>query len=248
MLKGDTEEMRFPTARHRNVLEECLATYRADAEILAALLSGSLARGAARSDSDIDLLLVVSHEPSVTAQQVDHGPIVVDQIARTEEGWRKQFSPSRVGDESWGYAFLDGVAIYDPHGIGADLVVAAAEAHATYRTPNHIWTHFRTFWSHLQPKMDAVLRRDDAIEIGWAAAVMTSPLTDTLWAVNHRPLPSRDLGCFQRHLDDLTIPPDAPALVREMLQSSPRDALTGQLRLLELVLPHLRESDADQLD
>lgn len=240
--------MRFPTAQHQSVLEKCLATYRADTEILAALLSGSLARGTARSDSDIDLLLVVSHEPSVTAQQFDHGSIVIDQIARTDEGWRKQFLPSRVGDESWGYAFMDGVTIYDPYGIAADLMVAAAEVHATYRTPNHIRTHYKKFWSHLQPKMDAALRCENATEIGWAVAVMTSPLTDTLWAVNHRPLPSRDLGCFQRHLDDLTIPPDAPALVRKMLESSPRDALTRQLRLLELVLPYLRESDAEQVD
>ena len=51
---------RFPTRRHEVVLEAVLAAHRADSGVLGVLLSGLLARGTAREDSDIDLLLVLA--------------------------------------------------------------------------------------------------------------------------------------------------------------------------------------------
>lgn len=170
------------------------------------------------------------------------GPIAVEQIARTEAGWREQFTPVRLGDESWGYAFLDGAIVYDPQGAVARLVAAAAEAHVAYRLPDQIRAHYAWLWDHVHPKMDAVLRRGDAVEIGWAAAVMTDHLIKALWAINGRPLPSLDLGCVQRHLDDLTLPPGAPALVRAMLEAAPNERLQLQLRLLDLTLPYLQST------
>jgi hypothetical protein len=96
-------------------------------------------------------------------------------------------------------------------------------------------------WAHLRPKMEKVLHEGNEIEIGWAVAVMTAPLTDTLWAINERPLPSRDLGSLQRHLDELRVPPGASQLVREMLQSAPREALQLQVRLVDLAMPHVAD-------
>jgi hypothetical protein len=174
-----------------------------------------------------------------------YGTIVVEQGARTSAGWVQQFTLSRIGDESWGYAFLDGVILHDPHGVVAWLVAAAADAHAAYRVPDHIRAHYAWLCDHVRPKMEAVLCSEDATEIGWAAAVMTGPLTETIWAINGRPLPSRDLGCLQRHLDDLTVPREAPTLVREMLQTSPKECLRLQLRILDLASPYLQKGEAN---
>jgi hypothetical protein len=236
-------DIRFPTPLHEVVLEAVLTEHRADAGVLGVLLSGSLARGTAREDSDIDLLLVLADGGTRRFDRKDDGPMVVEQIARTAADWTEQFTPSRVGDESWGYAFLEGVILHDPHGAVARLVAAAADVHAAYRLPDQIRAHYLWLWDHVRPKMQAVLRRDDATEIGWAAAVMTEHVIKTLWAVNGRPLPSLDLGCFQRNLDDLTVPPEAPTLVRAMLQSSPKECLRRQLRLLDLALPRLSKPE-----
>ena len=243
-----TEEVsvavQFPTRLHEAVLEAVLAEHRADAGVLGVHLCGSLARGTARADSDIDLLLVLADGGVQRTSRTQYGLIVVEQGARTAAGWRQQFTPSRIGDESWGYAFLDGVILHDPDGAVARLVAAAADAHAAYRVPDHITAHYAWLWDHMRPKMEAVLRGDDATEIGWAAAVMTGPVLETLWAVSGRPLPSRDLGCLQRHLDDLTVPREAPTLVRAMLQSCPEEGLRVQLRILDLALPHLQTGEA----
>jgi hypothetical protein len=244
--RGGAMAIQFPTRLHQAALEEVLAERRADAGVLGVLLVGSLARGTARADSDIDLLIVLADEGAKRAYPRRYGEIAVEQGARTAAGWLQQFSPSRVGDESWGYAFLDGVILHDPHGAVARLVAAAAAAHAAYRVPGHIREHYAWLWDHVRPKMEAVLRGGDATEIGWAAAVMTKPVIETLWAINGRPLPSLDLGCFQRNLDDLAIPRQAPALVRDLFKAAPEECLRLHLRLLDLAMPYLRADEASE--
>jgi hypothetical protein len=237
-------DVRFPTRLREDVLEAVLAGHRASSGVLGVLLSGSLARGTARQDSDIDLLLVLADGRTRRFDRQHHGPIVVEQNTRTAADWTEQFTPSRIGDESWGYAFLDGVILYDPHGAVAQLVAAAADAQAAYRLPDPIRAHYTWSWDHVRPKLEAVLRLDDATEIGWAVAAMTEHLMKTLWAINGRSLPSLDLGCFQRHLDDLAVPPEAPTLVRAMLQAPPKEGVRWQLRILELALPYLPTREA----
>lgn len=247
MTEAPTQRIHFPTPLHRDIAEKVLDDLKADADVLGVLLCGSLARGTARPDSDIDLLVVLADGaagPGDDAKRVSrtrHGAIEVEQGGRTPAGWRRQFAPARVNDESWGYAFLDGAVLHDPHGEVARLIREAAQIHAAYRVPEEIRSHYFWLWGHMRPKMEAVLRAGDATEIGWSAAVMTERVIKTLWAASGRPAPSLDLGTFQRHLNDLTVPPDAPALVREMLQAPPEEALRLQLRLIDAVEPHLRQ-------
>ena len=101
----------FPTDHHMAAVEHMLDGYRADGTVRGALLCGSLARGTARTDSDIDILVVLQAEPDEPTRRTQCGEVDVEETRRTYEGWVERFSPSRVGDESWGYAFLDGMAL-----------------------------------------------------------------------------------------------------------------------------------------
>ena len=238
-------QLGFPPPLHRTLLADVLRNLRADKNVVGILLVGSLARGTARQDSDIDLLVVHEHGER-SADRRAYGSIVVETIARTADAWKAQFSPAKAGDESWGYAFLEGVILHDPNGVVAQLVGAAAEAHAVYRVPSEIAEHLATLWHHVLPKMRDVLRGGDSVEMGWSVAVMSHPLLQTLWAVNDLPLPSLDLGCLQRRLGDLTVPADVPQLVREMLQAPPQRALELQVSLLEAVAPLLEKQRASE--
>lgn len=204
------------------------------------LLSGSLARGTARPDSDVDILVVATMLPEDLPQYgaTDQLP-PVDLLVHTASQWRRRFTPDRVGDESWGYAFLDAIVLHDLDDVVAGLVADAEDLHARYRTPAPIKAHYAALWRHVRPKMLAVHRRGDPVEIGWAAAVMTNELLRTVWAVNDLPNPSLDLGTVQRHLDDLTTPPGVADHLRTLLRTAPKEALRGQLDLLDAVEPHL---------
>jgi len=71
---------------------------------------------------------------------------------------------------------------------------------------------------------------------------MTNDVLRTAWAASDLPNPSLDLGTVQRHLDDLTIPADAPARIRAILRAPPRESLQRQLDLIDAILPYLEES------
>jgi len=234
--------IQYPTTLHRTVLSAVLADAKADSDVCALVLAGSLARGTARADSDIDVLAVTS------GQDVDSGwrsagrLLPVDILARTVGEWRARFSPDRPGDESWGYAFLDSVILHDPEGIAGRLIADAADIHRRYRVPAPVKLHYARLWDHVRPKMLAVLSRGEPIEIGWAAAAMTNDLLRTVWAANDLPNPSLDLGTVQRHLDDLTVPADAPAQIRAILRASPQESLQHQLDLIDALLPYLDEN------
>lgn len=228
----------FPTEMHRQVLDEVMTELVADSDVRGVALGGSLSRGTARPDSDLDVL-VVTTEPVDPPWRTRSRLLPVDFMVRTAGQWRAHFAPARVGDESWGYAFVDAVALHDPDGIVVRLAGEVADTHAHYRVPPTIKEHYAALWRHVRPKMLAVLRRGDPVEVGWTAAVMTNEVLRTVWAANDRPNPSLDLGTVQRHLADLTIPADAPELIRALLRAAPRQALTLQLDLLALVEPHL---------
>jgi hypothetical protein len=234
----------WPSEPHHAAVEWLLEGYRSERRVRGALLCGSVPRGTARPDSDVDVLVVVESVPKISHRRTPCGPVAVEEVVRTYEGWIEGFSPSRIGEQLWGYAFLDGIPLYDPHGEVARLVTAAAEAHRLYRTPEHIRTHYRLVWEHQRPKLEALLHLGDAVEIGWAAAASTAQLTATLWAINDLPLPSRDIGAFQLHLDDLLLPVGAPQLVRDLLRAAPRVSLQLQVELIEMCLPYLESAKA----
>lgn len=232
--------IQFPTSLHREVLDQLLADLRADRGVRGVMLAGSLARGTARIDSDLDVLVVSAGETGDASWRRAR-PLPVDLLARTADQWRAHFAPDRVGDESWGYAFFDGVILYDPEGVLARLTADAAEIHARYRVPASIKAHYAWLWGHLRPKMLAVLEHDDPTEAGWAAATMTNELVRTAFAASDLPNPSLDLDTFQRHLDDLTVPLDAADRLRVILRAPPRQALRLQLELIAIIESHLGE-------
>ncbi|QKG22811.1 nucleotidyltransferase domain-containing protein [Actinomadura verrucosospora] len=228
------EGVHYPTSLHRRVLGEVLAELRGDPAVSGVLLGGSLARGTARTDSDLDVLVVAEADAGEFRWRRRERALPVDFIVRSAPAWRTHFAPDRIGDESWGYMFLDGVVLHDPGGIVARLRADAAEIHAGYHVPAKIKDHYAWLWGHVRPKMIAVLERGDPVEIGWAAAAMTNDLVRTVWAANDLPNPSLDIGTFQRHLDDLTVPEGVADRLRLILASPPERALRLQIELAAL--------------
>jgi hypothetical protein len=131
------------------------------------LLTGSLARGTARADSDLDVLVVTSEQAADDGWRSAARPLPVDFSAQPRRSRRNRL------------------------GIGC---------HDQRRAP------------------DGLGRQRDL------------------------PNPSLDLGTVQRHLDDLTIPADAPARIRAILRAPPRESLQRQLDLIDAILPYLEES------
>jgi hypothetical protein len=108
----------------------------------------SLARGTARADSDLDVLVVTSEQAADIGWRSAARPLPVDFLVRTVGEWRARFAPDRPGDESWGYAFLDAIVLHDPEGLAARLIADAAGIHEHYRVPAPVKAHYTRLWHH----------------------------------------------------------------------------------------------------
>ena len=68
-------------AHHSETIEKTVERFRADPEVLALLLGGSVAHGFARPDSDIDVIVIVSDERFAERSRAGRLLAVFDEIA-----------------------------------------------------------------------------------------------------------------------------------------------------------------------
>lgn len=91
--------------RHRAVAEEVASEAWSRPDVLAVLLSGSVARREHRPTSDADLILVAAEEPPCPLTRVMRGGLLVEVIEHSESEWRSRFDRPKA---SWLYSFIEG--------------------------------------------------------------------------------------------------------------------------------------------
>lgn len=153
-------------------------------DVLAVLISGSVARGEHQPSSDVDLLAVCTDgSPLPTADRSVRGGLLVELIARTEAAWAERFDRPRT---SWLYPFLEGVIVYDT-GPAARLAALASATLANYRTPAGVrGTLAAEFW-HGQAKLDRAAGSADPREQGFWASLLVEHVVDGLYAIHNVP-------------------------------------------------------------
>lgn len=113
-------------------LEVLIDDAERDAEVIALLLTGSMARGDALPGTDIDVRILVRTltAPSFTRQQ--RAGVLIEQTLTTEKFAQTKLlsNPMHV------YAYLDGVILYDPDGALRRMRAVAEQLLSSYRVPN----------------------------------------------------------------------------------------------------------------
>jgi predicted nucleotidyltransferase len=74
-------------AHHSETIEKTVERFRADSEVLALLLGGSVAHGFARPDSDVDVIVIVSDERFAERSRAGQLLSVFDEIATYPKGY-----------------------------------------------------------------------------------------------------------------------------------------------------------------
>src|SRR5881628_1666193 len=97
---------------HRAALTSLLSELRADDDVCGLLVTGSVARGDALPESDVDVVVILrSGTPRHHALEEREGvPIEVSALDEASARSKMEESPSYL------YAFLDGRILFDPEG------------------------------------------------------------------------------------------------------------------------------------
>lgn len=204
---------------------------RGDEEIVAALLTGSLARGDALPGTDVDLRYVLADGLERESSSVVRDGVLVERGYADLASARAtlEANPMHV------YAYLDGRILYDPHGALAELAELARRTYETYRTPaedsDRIAFLLRCAWD----KISVAWKGGDQLKAAFVTSTSSWQIIEGLWAANHRPLPPN--SSVRPHLADLeTGPPDVEERYRQLFLGSTGERVQAALELIDWIL------------
>jgi predicted nucleotidyltransferase len=226
------------TELHRSVASRAAASLVAGGDVLAVLLAGSVARGSARPDSDVDLLVVCPEDVTRPVRYRRVNGLLVEVAAKSQAEWEQRF---RRSQPMWVYAWLDAEALHDGNGVAARLSSLARLRFADYRAPAELRQGLAGFWWHVRPKMAAVLAAGDLQAVGYFAGTILEAVVETVFAVHDRPLPPGS----QRFevLKALPLPPERRELLARLCVGDPAQRLGAALELVDGMAPLLGEPD-----
>lgn len=178
------------------VAEEVALEASGRPDVLAVLLSGSVARREHCPTSDVDLILVAEQEPQRPLVRKMREGLLIEVIEHSEFEWRRRFDQPKA---SWLYSFLEGELLFD-RGAGIRLRAAAQQVLDSYRTPDALRADIAATLWHGQAKLDRAAKGARPEEFGYWASILVAGLIDGLFASHDVPLPA---GSRRLHYLDL---------------------------------------------
>lgn len=194
--------MRITSDLHDRIVAQRLDELRADPDVLAVLLTGSVARGDQRPDSDIDLFALLREGTPKRVWETWREGILVECTARTESRVRETLA----SDPKESYRFTEGRILHDPSGTLADLAQLAARTLAHYHLSLADRRVIVKWLRAAQLKLTGAINMRDDFRAGYAVATTSWMLITGLFAVNQRPVPMQ--GAVRFHLPTLLLRPD----------------------------------------
>jgi hypothetical protein len=213
------------------LLHDALAERQSDAEIIGALLQGSLARGDGYPGSDLDLFFLLRagcRRPFVAEER--KGILVEYHFNDRERTIAKiQANPMLA------YGFVDGRFLRDDTGELAEIAQAAQAVIAAYRTPPEVRAG-NGHWLHSsRVKISAARNAGDLLKASFVTATTSWVILEGIWGVNDLPMPPS--GTVLHRKKDLTrVPANWEALFNSLFQDETIERVDAALALIDWVL------------
>ncbi|RCK71077.1 hypothetical protein DT076_00965 [Desertihabitans brevis] len=199
---------------------------RRDAEVLALLLTGSVARRDALPGTDLDLRVLVRTDVAPAFTRSERSGVLVERGVTTA----RTAHETLLADPMHVYAYVDGIALHDPDGALARLRAEAERLRETYRTPPERRDELAEALSHPEEKIRTACAAGDLPRATYALATASWQLIEALWAANDLPLPPN--ASVRPHLRDLRGPADVEHRFDDLFMTEPVRRVETGLALL----------------
>lgn len=220
---------------YRLLLQELVEEAGQQEDIVGTLLTGSVARGDALPDSDLDVRYLLPEGKSRPFQsELRHGIVVERSCADLPGAQSKlEVNPMEV------YAYLDGRILFDPMSVLRHLTDRAKVLFETYQFPQQE-VHGLIYWlrsAHL--KMTVALRAGDLPKAAFVCSTTSWQILMGLWAVNDKPMPPN--GSVWTHLKDLSKRPlDLDGQINQFFCGETSQRIQTAIDLIDWILGHLK--------
>ncbi|MFD2830433.1 nucleotidyltransferase domain-containing protein [Corticicoccus populi] len=185
---------------HLNLVQSVLAEFSNNGKILGIMVVGSVARGEAYPDSDLDLYILIEDGIDKNFQAEIRENILVEYkyFSFKEAQRNMEKNPMEI------YSFLDGVILIDRGGQLAQLKMNARPKLDSYCvSKKEVQGIIHWLYSSLN-KIKAAEKMEDEFKVSYIISTSTWTMLEGIWAVNNQPMPpSGAVWTYIKKLDTL---------------------------------------------
>ncbi len=220
---------------HRRVLEHLLSELERDPDVIGAMLAGSVARGDALPGSDLDLHLLLEDGLSRAFHSEARDGVQLELHAHDLEHALEHIEQR----PSWGYAYLDGLVLFDSHDQFGKLRVRARTILESYCTPEHERRTIAYWLESSARKTRAALEARDPVREGMIASTTAWKVLEGMFAANDQPMPAS--GAILGRVRQLeNVPEDFEGMLERIFTGDHEQRVAQTLELMEWVSRRLR--------
>jgi predicted nucleotidyltransferase len=214
----------------KTILEGCFSKN----EIIGLMLIGSVARGDACPDSDLDLyfLLENGHNKKFNSE-VQSNILIEYKYADFEQVKRNlEKNPMEI------YSFLDGRILFDKKGLLEQLKIIAQQKYKNYSIPGKEVKAISHWLKSSLIKINAALKVKDEFKASYVVSTSTWVMLEGIWAVNNKPIPPS--GAIWAHIKEL---PNRLTNLDELLNNvflgNAAERIVSSINIIECVITNL---------
>ncbi|MCI0764919.1 nucleotidyltransferase domain-containing protein [Bacillus sp. TL12] len=221
---------------HKKLVRTILNDSMAKDEIIGLMLIGSVARGDAYPDSDLDLYFLLENGYNKKFHSEIKGNILIEYKYADFNQVQLNFDKNPMEL----YSFLDGKILFDNKGFLKQLMgIAQQKYNAYYISENKIKGISHWLNSSLI-KINAALKVNDVLKASYILNTSTWVMLEGIWVINNKPIPPsgsvlvhiKELSNKPTHLDDL---------LNKVFLGSTTERIHSAILIIEWVLFNLEQ-------
>ncbi|GIN72042.1 DNA polymerase subunit beta [Bacillus sp. J14TS2] len=219
---------------HKKLVKEILKEYQPKHECIGFMLIGSVARGDAYPESDLDLLFLLENEHSQPFQTEVKGNILIEyKYTNFKQAQVKlEKNPMEI------YSYLDGKVIYDKKGQFIELKRIALEKYNSYKISEHQTNAILHWLKSSYHKISAANQEEDHFKASYVINTSTWVMLEGLWAINHQPMPPS--GAVWAHINNLKRhPPNLDSLLKTVFVGDVKEQIDSFMIIIEWIMTNL---------
>jgi len=204
-----------------------------DSNNFALLVTGSVARGDATNDSDLDLMLITQKPGEFTEKVIDG--ILVEIKSNTFEGYIEKMTNAPMNVYQW----LDAKVVFDKMGCFQQLFSKANEICHNYDPGEEEVRDLVRWLSSVQTKIKSAQKQKDNLLQGYNTSNVLWKVIEGLYLLNNKPLPPSTTA-FNRIKYLGKLPSRFPALWSDLLTGNSTTRSDATLKIIDFVLSKLK--------
>lgn len=217
--------------QHKKLVQTIVAEFLSLDKVNGCMLIGSVARGDAYPDSDLDLYILLEdgqkkkfHSEMREETLVEYKYADVNQILVNFQN-----NPMEL------YSFLEGEILFDKSGELKRLKEIATYEFENYRVSSDKVKGI-SHWLHSSLiKIQSALKANDELKASYIVHTSTWTLLEGIWAINNKPTPPA--GSVLRYIQTLPHKPiHLEALLHKLFLGDTKDRIKAAIKLIEWVL------------